>query len=333
VVAAVDVRIPFTLETDASDVAIGATLNQAGRPVAFFSRTLQGSELKHSSVEKEAQAIIESVRHWRHYLTGTHFTLKTDQKSVRFMFDKKHHGKVKNDKIHRWRMELSCYSFDIEYLPGEENIPADTLSRAFSAGISDETLKTLHEALCHPGVTRMYHFIKSRNLSYSIDEVRNMNKSCKVCAEVKPRFHKPAESHLIKATQPYERLSMDFKGPLPSTNQNKYMLNIIDEYSRFPWSFPCADMTTSTVIKCLNQLFSLYGMPAYLHSDRGSSLISEELQQYLLKKNVASSRTSSYNPQGNGQVEKTNHTIWSAITLSLKSKGLPQSCWQGVLQM
>ena len=74
VLATPDLSMPLFLETDASDFAIGATLSQDHRPVAFFSRTLNKSESKHHSVEKEAYAIVESTGKWRHYLLGTHFT-------------------------------------------------------------------------------------------------------------------------------------------------------------------------------------------------------------------------------------------------------------------
>ena len=78
----VDESLPFTVETDASDFALAATLNQDGRPVAFPSRTLSPTEQRHSAVEKEAHAIVEALRKWKHWLTGKHFTLITDQKGV-----------------------------------------------------------------------------------------------------------------------------------------------------------------------------------------------------------------------------------------------------------
>ena len=76
-----------------------------------------------------------------------------------------------------------------------------------------------------------------------------------------------------------ERLSVDFKGPLPG--KNKYVLFIVDEFSRFPFAFPCKDMSSATVISCLSTLFNIFGFPLYVHSDRGSSFISRELKQYL----------------------------------------------------
>ena len=59
VVCAIDHSAPFELETDASDIAIAGVLNQNGHPVAYHSRMLQGSKLKHPSIEKEASVIIE----------------------------------------------------------------------------------------------------------------------------------------------------------------------------------------------------------------------------------------------------------------------------------
>ena len=83
----IDENTPFVVETDASDNAVSGILHQNRKPVAFFSRTLQKGEKDLHSVEKEAMAIIDSVRNWRHLLSSSHFTLVTDQRSVSFMFD------------------------------------------------------------------------------------------------------------------------------------------------------------------------------------------------------------------------------------------------------
>ena len=152
------------------------------------------------------------------------------------MFEKKHKGRIKNDKIYRWRLDLSCYSFDIRYRPGEENVIADTFSRVYCSAVSSDTLVDLHNSLCHPGVTRLYAFVKSRNLPYSVDDVKRVCGSCPICQVCKPQFCKPPVSHLIKSTQPFERLNIDFKGPLPSSSRSKYMLTIVDEFSRFPFA-------------------------------------------------------------------------------------------------
>ena len=119
----IDPSLPLTVETDAS-----ATLNQNGRRIAFYHRTLNISERKHSSVEKEAYAIVGSIKKWEHLLRGRHFTLITDQRSVSSMLNQTHPGKIKNDKIQRWRLELSPFKFSITYRPGSENASADALS-------------------------------------------------------------------------------------------------------------------------------------------------------------------------------------------------------------
>ena len=84
-----------------------------------------------------------------------------------------------------------------------------------------------------------------------------MSASCSVHAEVKPRFHKLPKTHLIKAT---ERLSLDFKSPIAGCTRNRYMLTVVDGYSRFPFAFSCSSMDANTVITCLSELIAMFGI-------------------------------------------------------------------------
>ena len=98
--SAINEDVPFIVECDTSDVAISASLNQHGRPVAFMSKRLSKNEHGYPAVEKEALAIIEAVKKWSNLLSRQPFTLVTDQRSVSFMFDKR--TKIKNTKIRSW---------------------------------------------------------------------------------------------------------------------------------------------------------------------------------------------------------------------------------------
>ena len=153
-------------------------------------------------------------------------------------------------------MELSCYNFDIVHRPGKENIPPDTLSRGNCDAMNSGSLAELHQALWHPGVTLLFHFVNSRNLPCLMEDVKIMIRSCHICAECKPWFHKPDPAHLIRTTQYFEQLNFAFKGPLEGYNNNRYVLKLIEEYSRFHFLFSCVNMTTTMVIKCFCGLFS-----------------------------------------------------------------------------
>ena len=123
--------------------------------------------------------------------------------------------------MQRWRLELALYDFTTIYRPGNLNCALDTFSRAAAASISLLSLKfldELHNALCHPGITRMFHYVKIKNLPFSFDDVKNLVKARTDCSEVKVKFLKPKNNfNLIKAIKPFERISLDFKGPLPTT--------------------------------------------------------------------------------------------------------------------
>ena len=86
-----------------------------------------------------------------------------------------------------------------------------------------------------------------------------------------------------------------------------------------------------TVIEKLIDLFSMFGFPGYLHSDQGACFMSYELKSWLHNMGISTSKSTRYNPQGNGQVERLNRTIWQTVQLALRTKNLPLSHWQYVL--
>lgn len=118
----------FILTTDASDFALGAVLSQVQdgveRPIAFASRTLNETESKYATNEKEALAIIWAIKKYQCYLYGNKFTLVTDHKPLTFIKTSE-----KNSKILRWRLELENYDYDVVYREGKTNVVADALSR------------------------------------------------------------------------------------------------------------------------------------------------------------------------------------------------------------
>ena len=321
--------VPFVVECDPSEHALAATLNQKGQPVAFHSRTFSKSEELYSTVEKEAVAIMDAVQKWSYLLHGKHFTLITDQRAVSFMFDPHRLGKIKNMKIQTWRTELGNFDNEIKYRPGKLNLAPDALSRLSYLGPIEPDLVKIHEQLGHPGISRLSHFIRSKNLPYSVEEVKKVCTNCRICAEVKPRYYsKPSES-LIKSTRPWERVSVDFKGPV--AGRNNYIFFVIDEFSRYPFAFACNNISSSTVIKCLSQLFCLFGFPACIHNDRGSAFISKELKQYLNCRGIATTTSTPYHPTGNAQCERINQTVWRTILLLLRTHKQQISSWEAVL--
>ena len=109
----------------------------------------------------------------------------------------------------------------------------------------------------------------------------------------------------------FERVAIDIMGELPLTaNGNRYILVISDYFSKWTQAFPLKDMTALTVADTLvNECFSLFGVPRWLHSDQGSNFESELFQELCQLLDVKKTRTTPYHPQSDGMVERFNRTL------------------------
>ena len=135
-------------------------------------------------------------------------------------------------------MELKSYFYKIKYRPRKQNIGPDIFSRAFCESLSESsTLKEIHKNLCHPGVTRLLHFVRTKNLSYSNSDVKRVVSSCKLCSKIKPKFYYLRENILIKANQPMKCLSFDYQDPVSSVTQIIIYQSLWMSFRIFLW-FP-----------------------------------------------------------------------------------------------
>jgi hypothetical protein len=126
VLALPDFSQPFILEGDASGTGIGAVLMQRGRPIAFFSKSLGPKAMAASIYEKEAMAILEAIKKWKHYFASTSLIIRTDQQSLKYIQEQR----LVEGIQHKLRIKLLGLNYTVEYKQGRTNKVADALSRA-----------------------------------------------------------------------------------------------------------------------------------------------------------------------------------------------------------
>ena len=118
----------FVLDTDASLFAIGGVLSQVQNEeevvIAYVSRSLRISQRRYCATRREMLAAVVMCTHFRSYLRGSQFTLRTDHSSLRWLQTFKN----EDGMLARWYLLLGQFSVTFEYRPGSLHSNADGLS-------------------------------------------------------------------------------------------------------------------------------------------------------------------------------------------------------------
>ena len=127
---------------------------------------------------------------------------------------------------------------------------------------------------------------------------------------------------------PLERIAIDICGPWPlSSKGNKYILVVMDYFTKFAEAYPLHSMDAETVGQTLvNEFIMRYGVPLQLHSDRGTNFMSDLFKMCQLL-GVEKTQTTSFHPQSDGLVERFNKTLETMLSMFVASNQKDWDQW------
>jgi len=133
---------PCIVDTDASDVGLGAAISQfvngIERPIAFFSRVMNQAQRNYCTTRRKLLAVISAFQHFRHYLLGNKVILRSDHHSLKSLktFNKP------EGILARWVETLAEFDLEIEHRPGCLRSNVDGISRQYCKQCGAKPTKT-----------------------------------------------------------------------------------------------------------------------------------------------------------------------------------------------
>ena len=125
------------LETDVSKKGFGAVILQEEQPIYYASRALTSAEKNYHNLECEAQAALWGMEKFHYFLYGRKFILRSDQKPLVSNF--RRHMIDVSPRIQRITIRAWQYKFDIQHIPGRNNVISDALSRVTPLELQDSS--------------------------------------------------------------------------------------------------------------------------------------------------------------------------------------------------
>ena len=202
VLALPDWSRPFVLDTDASDVGIGAVLSQIHQDgtehvICYASRTLSKPERNYCVTRKELLAVVTFLKRFRQYLIGHHFTIRTDHGALTWL----RNFKTPEGQIARWLEKLQDYQFTIVHRPGRQHNNADALSR-FPCQQCGRTSHVFNQPIATISATGM-------TAGYSSQELRNLQLNDECLGQLllaRERNQQPSQDYAKGQCIEYRRL-------------------------------------------------------------------------------------------------------------------------------
>ena len=173
----------------------------------------------------------------------------------------------------------------------------------------------LMHGLGHPGLERTRQTVSEKFVWPSLrQDVSKWARECQHCQRSKVLRHvTPSIGDFQVPDKRFEHLNLDLVTLTPS-NGYKYLVTIVDCFSRFPTAIPIKDMTVETILDAFaHGWVATFGVPSSITTDRGSQFLSAAWGQLMSTWGIKTHTTTAYHPEANGLVERLHRRLKEAL--------------------
>ena len=135
-------------------------------------------------------------------------------------------------------------------------------------------------------------------------DIKEYIQTCYRC-QMQGRPNNTEPTFALAPVVPWERVGVDFIGPLPVTDKgNRYIITAIDYFPRWPEAKAVSNATAETAVEFLyEEIICRYGLVKYFHTDRGTHFNNELMQLLTEKFRIQHHQVTAYHPQANGLIK------------------------------
>ncbi|XP_038974994.1 uncharacterized protein K02A2.6-like [Phoenix dactylifera] len=288
----------FEVACDASHIGIGGVLSQEGHPIAFYSEKLNDAKRRYSTYDIEFYAVVQTLKHWKHYLLHREFVMYTNHDSLSLSTPKFQQGVTGSILIFRSMTAFSSVKTSLrDHIIRE--VHGGGLAGHFGR---DKTVIMMEDRFYWPTLRK---------------DVHRIIKHCRTCQLAKgTKSNAGLYSPLPLPSSPWEDLSMDFVLGLPKTIRgHDSIFVIVDRFSKMSHFVPCAKTYDASRVAdmFLKEVVRLHGLPKTIVSDRDVKFVSYFWKTLWAKLGTRLSFSSAYHPQTDGQTEVVNRSLGNLL--------------------
>lgn len=154
---------------------------------------------------------------------------------------------------------------------------------------------------------------RARRICYWPYMTRDIHKFCVECLPCQTRScptpHERAPLQPIQAERPFQKVATDITEFPVTSAGNRYVLVVMDYFTRYVNLFPLKDQHATTVAKYIFEYIRHHGVPESIHTDQGGQFESDLIKHLCGFLGINKTRTSPYHAQSDGMVERLNRTL------------------------